>query len=156
MNLFWRQAPRDTRQIFFFFQLNTYGHSPYITSSLMREWVCRLQLLIALPEQSLSGPSPAGRMTTLYCLRFDTPHLKGQVPVFISPRSRVALLYPPALGSLFFASWISSSLQGGFHSLAVTMESVGCLSVSLEASLEFSLTRERALYEVCFYVSTAP
>jgi hypothetical protein len=26
----------------FIFQLNTYGYSPYVTSSLMRRWVCRL------------------------------------------------------------------------------------------------------------------
>jgi hypothetical protein len=31
----------------FFSQLNTYGHSPYITSSLTRGWVCHLQLLLA-------------------------------------------------------------------------------------------------------------
>jgi hypothetical protein len=28
----------------FFFQLDTCGHSPYVTSSLTRGWVCRLQL----------------------------------------------------------------------------------------------------------------
>jgi hypothetical protein len=33
---------------FFFFQLNTCGHSAYVTSSLTRGWVCRLQLLLAL------------------------------------------------------------------------------------------------------------
>jgi hypothetical protein len=37
-------------------------------------------------------------MTTFYCLRFETPqNLEGQVPVFISPRNRVAQLYPQAL-----------------------------------------------------------
>jgi hypothetical protein len=42
----WRQAPSDSRPDFF--QLNTCGHSPYVTSSLTRGWVCRLQLLLAL------------------------------------------------------------------------------------------------------------
>jgi hypothetical protein len=28
----------------------------------------------------------------------DAPNLEGQVPVVISPRNRVARLYPPALG----------------------------------------------------------
>jgi hypothetical protein len=38
------------------------------------------------PAQSLSGPIPAGLMTTFYCLRFETPpNLEGQVPVFIPP-----------------------------------------------------------------------
>jgi hypothetical protein len=32
-----------------------------------------------------------------------SPNLEGQVPVFISPRNRVAQLYPQALGSLFVA-----------------------------------------------------
>jgi hypothetical protein len=31
-----------------FFQLNPCGHSPYVTSSLTRGWVCRLQLLLIL------------------------------------------------------------------------------------------------------------
>jgi hypothetical protein len=34
----------------------------------------------------------------------DSPNLEGQVPVFISPRNRVARLYPQALGSLFVSS----------------------------------------------------
>jgi hypothetical protein len=42
-----------------------------------------------------------GLITTFYCLRFETaPNLEGQLPVFISPRSRVAQLYPQVLGSL--------------------------------------------------------
>jgi hypothetical protein len=39
----------------------------------------------------------------------DSPTLEGQVPVFISPRNKVARLYPQALGSLFV---ISCNLQG--------------------------------------------
>jgi hypothetical protein len=35
------------------------------------------------------------------------PNLEGQVPVFISPRNRVAQLYPRALGSLYAASYDS-------------------------------------------------
>jgi hypothetical protein len=31
-----------------FFQMNTCGHSPYVTSSLTRGWVCRSQLLLVL------------------------------------------------------------------------------------------------------------
>jgi hypothetical protein len=52
----------------------------------------------ALPEQSLSGPSPAELTTIFYCLIWDFPNLEGQVPVFISPRNRVVQLYPWALG----------------------------------------------------------
>jgi hypothetical protein len=55
--------------------------------------------LWAMPEQSLSGPSPAELKTLFYCLIWDSPNLEGQVPVFISPRNRVAQVYPRALGS---------------------------------------------------------
>jgi hypothetical protein len=37
----------------------------------------------------------------------DSTNLEGQVPVFMSPRNRVAQLYPQALGSLFIASYDS-------------------------------------------------
>jgi hypothetical protein len=40
--------PLETHGQNFFSQLNTCGHSPYITSSLMRGWVCHLQLLLVL------------------------------------------------------------------------------------------------------------
>jgi hypothetical protein len=37
-------------------------------------------------------------MSIFYCLYFrDSPNLEDQVPVFISPRNRVAQLYPQAL-----------------------------------------------------------
>jgi hypothetical protein len=54
----------------------------------------------ALPEQSLSGPSPAELVTIFYCLNGDSLNLEGQVPIFISPRNRVAQLLPRALGIL--------------------------------------------------------
>jgi hypothetical protein len=37
----------------------------------------------------------------------DSPNLEGQVPVFISPRNRVAQLYPHTLGPLFVAYYDS-------------------------------------------------
>jgi hypothetical protein len=48
--------------------------------------------------QSLNGPSRLEPVTILYCLIWDSPSLKGQVLVFISPRNSVAQLYPRALG----------------------------------------------------------
>jgi hypothetical protein len=48
--------------------------------------------------QSLNGPSRAEPVTILYCLIWDSLNLEGQVPAFISPRNRVAKLYPRALG----------------------------------------------------------
>jgi hypothetical protein len=48
--------------------------------------------------QSLSGPCRAEPITTFYCLIWDSPNLEGQVSLFMSPRNRVAQLYPRALG----------------------------------------------------------
>jgi hypothetical protein len=45
---------------FFFFQLNTCGHSPYITSSLTRGWVSNLQLLLTFPSAFILGPESRG------------------------------------------------------------------------------------------------
>jgi hypothetical protein len=42
----------------------------------------------------------------------DCPNLEGQVAVFISPRKKVAQLYPQALGSLFVASYDSQGYGG--------------------------------------------
>jgi hypothetical protein len=39
-----------------FSQMNTCGHSPYITSSLTKGWVCHLQLLLALASEFILGP----------------------------------------------------------------------------------------------------
>jgi hypothetical protein len=60
---------------------------------------------------SLSGPSPTEPMTTSHFLNRDSPNLEGQVPVFISPRNRVAQLYPLALRSFFVASYNSQRLR---------------------------------------------
>jgi hypothetical protein len=66
--------------------------------------------------QSFSGQTPIALMTIFYCLRFDTPrNLEGQVSVFVSPRNRVARLYPQALGSLFVAFYDSQGYGGGIR-----------------------------------------
>jgi hypothetical protein len=46
---------------------------------------------------------------------WDSPNLEDQVPVFISPRNKVARLYPQALGSLFVASYDSLGYGGGIR-----------------------------------------
>jgi hypothetical protein len=43
----------------------------------------------------------------------DSPNLEAQVTVFISPRNRVARLYPQALSSFFVASYDSQGYGGG-------------------------------------------
>jgi hypothetical protein len=64
-------------------------------------------------------------MTTFYCLRFDTPTTwKGQVPVFISPRSRVARMYPQAPVSLFVASYDSQGYSGVIRPLYIILSHI--------------------------------
>jgi hypothetical protein len=45
----------------------------------------------------------------------DSPNLEDQVPIFISPRNRVAQLYPQTLGSIFVASYDSHGYGGGIR-----------------------------------------
>jgi hypothetical protein len=83
-----------------FFQLNTWHYSRYVTSSLMRGWVCRLQLLLALASAViLRSKSCRTHGHILLFQIWDSSNLEGKVPVFIYPRNRVAQLYPQALGS---------------------------------------------------------
>jgi hypothetical protein len=111
----WRQAPWYSLPVNFIFQLNTCGYNPCVTSSLTRGWVCRLQLLLALANAVILRSESRGTHDhiLLPCIR-DSPSLVGKVTVFISPRNRVAQLYPQALGSLFVASYDSQGYSGGF------------------------------------------
>jgi hypothetical protein len=63
-------------------------------ASLTRWRVCNLQCNRSM-VQVAQNPKP------YFTVSSETPpNLEGQVPVFISPRNRVAQLYPLALGSL--------------------------------------------------------
>jgi hypothetical protein len=100
----------------FIFQLNTCGYSPYVTSSLTRGWVCRLQLLLVLATAViLMSESCRTHDHILLSQTRDFPNLEGRVFIFISPRNRVAQLYPQALGSLFVASYESQGYGGGIR-----------------------------------------
>jgi hypothetical protein len=79
----------------FYFQLNTCDHSPYVTSSLTRGWVCHLQSVLHSPARSFSGPSPAGLMTTFYCLRFETPLTRRATSPYLYPIGRGCPSYIP-------------------------------------------------------------
>jgi hypothetical protein len=59
-----------------------------------------VQLLLGLPEHSLSDPSPTKLVTIFYVS--DSINLQGQVPLFISPRNSV----PRSRGSFFVASYV--------------------------------------------------
>jgi hypothetical protein len=76
--------------------------------------------------QPLNGPSHAELVTLLCCLIWDSPNLEDQVPVFISPRNRVAQLYSRVLGFLYVSSYDSQGYQSvvhtGQHSGSATKE----------------------------------
>jgi hypothetical protein len=81
----------------FFFQLNTFGYSPYVTSSLTRGWVCRLQLLLVLVSAVILGVKSRGNHDHILLSQIrDSPDLGAQVPVFISISNKGARLYPQA------------------------------------------------------------
>jgi hypothetical protein len=81
---------RHTTRILIF-QPNTCSYSPYVTSSLTRGWVCCLQLLLVLAcAVILRSESRESHDHILLSQIRDAPNLEGQVPVFISPRNRVA------------------------------------------------------------------
>jgi hypothetical protein len=48
--------PLETHDQQFFFQLNTCGYSPYVTSSLMRGWICSFKLLLVLASAVILRP----------------------------------------------------------------------------------------------------
>jgi hypothetical protein len=110
------RRPSGTRDQFFFLLEISFRQLRlcyFVAPSLMWGRICNLlyNCFWAFPEQSLLGRSPAKFTALFYCLIWDTLNLEGQVPVFISPRNRVAELDPRALGSLFFASYDSQGLR---------------------------------------------
>jgi hypothetical protein len=99
-----------------FFQLNTCCHSLYVTSSLRRGWVCRLQLLLVLASAVILVSKSRGTHDHMLLFRIrDSPNLEGQVPLFISRRNSVAQLCPQALGSLSVAPYDSQGYDGGIR-----------------------------------------
>jgi hypothetical protein len=90
--------------------------------SLTRGWVCNLliQLLLGLVRAVTHGSKSRRTQTIFYCLIWDSTNLKGQVPIFTSPKNRVAQLNPRVLGSLFLASYNLQGYGGGILTLLHT------------------------------------
>jgi hypothetical protein len=79
--------------------------------------VCRLQLLLVLASAViLRSESRWTHDHILLSQIRDSPNVENQVPVFISPRNRVAWLQPQGLDSLFVASYASQGCGGGIRS----------------------------------------
>jgi hypothetical protein len=63
--------------------------------SLTREGVCRLQLLLVFASAIIFASDSSGTHDHILLTQIrDPPNVDGQVPVFISSKSRVAQLYP--------------------------------------------------------------
>jgi hypothetical protein len=60
---------------------------------------------------------PGGPGSRIYISQEQGGNLEGLVPVFVSPRNRVAQLYSRALGSLYIASYDSRGYGGGILTL---------------------------------------
>jgi hypothetical protein len=108
------RRPFGTRDQFFFLLEISFRQLRvcyFVAPSLTRGRVCDLLYYCFrdLPVQPLLGRSPAELTAIFLCIIWDSPNLEGQVPVFISPRNRVAR----ALGSLFVASYDSQGSGGG-------------------------------------------
>jgi hypothetical protein len=70
----------------FIFQLNTWGYSPYVTSSLTRGWVCRLQLLLVLANAIILRSESRGTHDHILLSQIrDFPNLEGQILVYMYP-----------------------------------------------------------------------
>jgi hypothetical protein len=103
-NHFLETSPLRLTTSKFIFQLNTCGYIPYVTSSLMRGSFCHLQLLLALVSTLMLRSESRGIHDHILQSQIrDYSNLESWVPVFISPRNKVAQLYPQALDSLFVA-----------------------------------------------------
>jgi hypothetical protein len=92
------RRPSGTRDQFFFLLEISFRQLRlcyFVAPSLTRGQVCNLlyNCFWAFPEQSLLGRSPAELTAIFYCLIWDSPNLEGQVPVFLSPKNKVAELY---------------------------------------------------------------
>jgi hypothetical protein len=98
----WRQSPWGSLPEFSF-QLNTCGHSAYVTSSLTRGWVCRLQMLLALASAVILGSESRGTHNHIFCcLRFETPKPGGPGPLTYIPQEQSGPVINP--GTVFLIS----------------------------------------------------
>jgi hypothetical protein len=83
---------------------------------LMRWRICPLQLLLALISTVILRYESCGTYDHILLSQIqDSPNLERQAPIFISPRKRVAHLYPPALGSLSVTSYDSQRYSEGIR-----------------------------------------
>jgi hypothetical protein len=126
----WRQAPRGQSYVttdsqsasLSLCQASIWGLRPdfcycqTVAGLLMWGALCLLQLLLVLASAVILGFESCGTRDHILLSQIrDSPNLEGQVLVLISPRNRVAQLYPQALGSLFVAFYDLQGYGGGIR-----------------------------------------
>jgi hypothetical protein len=114
----------------------------------MRGRVCRLQLQLVLAGAVIIRSESRGTHSHILLSQIrDSPNLKGQVPVFISPRNRMARLYPQALGSLLVSSYDLQGYGGGIPtSIACSVEYLqGKSSTRTPRKTPFSVVENESL-----------
>jgi hypothetical protein len=119
-NQFLAPSPLRLTTINFILQLNACGYSPFVTSSLTRGWVCRLQLLLVLASVVILRSESRGTRDILGSQIRDSHNLEGQVPAFMSPRNRVARLYPPGTECPFPRLLLHAGLRWRYSSCVDT------------------------------------
>jgi hypothetical protein len=85
----------------------------------MRGRVCSFQLLMGLSSGVFLGSE-----SSVLSQYWDCPNLEGQVPVFMSPRNRVAQLYPQGLGLLLLSNQSNVTADGQSASLSRCQEPI--------------------------------
>jgi hypothetical protein len=96
-----RQAPWDSRPVIFLPQLNTCVYSPYITSSLTRGWVCRLQSLLVLGSVVILRSESSGTYDHITVSDSRLHQSGGPGPRIYIPPEQGGLVIPPGTGFPF-------------------------------------------------------
>jgi hypothetical protein len=111
----WWQAPWDSQPLIF--SLTEHLRLLSLCKILSDERMGLSCTIAAGPRQRSHSRVRVPRDSWPYFTVSDSrlPNLEGQVPVFMSPRNRMAQLYSQALGSLFVASYDSQGYGGGIR-----------------------------------------
>jgi hypothetical protein len=121
--------PLETHEQYFF-KLNTCGYSPYVTSSLTRGWICRLQLLLALASAVVLESDSRGAHGHILLSYSRRPQPGGPGPRIYFPPEQGGPVILQALGSFFVASYYSQGYGGGISQLQC---SANCLQDNTSA-----------------------
>jgi hypothetical protein len=83
----------------FIFQLNICSYSPYVTSSMTRGWVCRLQLLLVFASAVILRPESRGTHDHILLSQIrHSANLEDQGPLIYIPQEQGDPVTPPGIG----------------------------------------------------------